>query len=413
MNLAALALAATLTVAAAPADDAREPLLRVVTLDGRHLEADAFRTDGGGLVLTVDKKDQRVDFSDLLEATTREQRRRRREPAPASVEVELSNGDLVRGLLVSAKSETGFTVASPALGRLEVSLDFVLRVRFLRNLERFEDPVVLTPGDKTDRFLFASGDQLEGTLRAVGTDGVTVRTSAGRDRTLPIDDLVGFALVPFPGPEEKGVRVRVDLNDGSRLSGASLQGIEDGKRLLLKGTMDGHDHSFATTALASITARGGKGVILSDLRPISVEVKPYWGDDPMVLHHVPRYDRAFTLAPGAPPALRLGGRRYARGISVFSGTTLTYDLDGKNFKQFTASVGVDDAGVRGAVEFEVLLDGESVWKSGVVRVLKPGETPLKVPAVDVSGRKTLQLRVHAGPGDDVQDYADWVGAALR
>jgi hypothetical protein len=75
-------------------------------------------------------------------------------------------------------------------------------------------------------------------------------------------------------------------------------------------------------------------------------------------------------------------------------------------------VGVDDSGPKGAVEFEVLLDGKRAWRSGVVRPLAPGAEPLAIPPIDVSKAKTLSLVVHAGPGDDVQDFADFVKAAL-
>ena len=127
----------------------------------------------------------------------------------------------------------------------------------------------------------------------------------------------------------------------------------------------------------------------------------------------PRFDRALVLDPGPAPPLRLGGRTWYRGVSAFSGTTVTWDIAGKGFRTFTAAVGVDDAGPKGRVEFEVLLDGKSAWRSAPVGTVAPGAEPVPVPALDVSAAKSLSLVVHFGPGQDVQDFADWVRPALR
>jgi len=423
MNRVTVALAVTMLLVGSAASIAEpladsgerikaEPAVRAVTLNGVRTSGETLRAEGTGLVIGRGEESSRIEFADLLEVTLKAPPERRREPNAFSIEVELSNGDLVRGRLVSGQDETGFVISSAALGKVSISLDLVLRVRFLRNLERFEDPVTLAAGEKTDQFLFTSGDRLEGTMRSLGTDGVRVRTDTGRNRLLKLDDLLGFALVPFDPEKEEGVRVRVDLRGGSRLSGTALQSSADGKSMTLKGTLDGRDRAIPFAAVAAITARGGRGVILSDLTPTRVDVKPYWGDDPIVLHHKPRFDRAFSLEAGAPPPLRIGGRTFSRGVSVFSGTTLTYDLAEGGFTRFTTAVAVDDGGPKGAVEFEILVDGKSAWRSGIVTAVEPGAGAMEVPAVDLTGKKILQLRVHAGPGDDVHDYADWVDAAL-
>ncbi|MCK6482316.1 MAG: NPCBM/NEW2 domain-containing protein [Planctomycetes bacterium] len=321
------------------------------------------------------------------------------------------DGDRLRGLLAKGLGESGFLLRSPSLGEIEVPLERVATVRFAAAAGKAADPPELRAGERSDRFFFASGDRLDGTLRSLGPEGAKVRTAAGEERTLAPDSLLGFALLPLGAKPEKGLRIRVALEEGTLLSGTSL--AEAGKEWLLRGAGGGTgpaaDRTVPPAAVIGLAVRGGRGTPLPDLAPASVEVRAYWGEDPPVLDLRPRTDRAFTLEPGPAPPLRAAGVPHLRGLSMFSGTTVTYDLAGKGFRRFVASVAVDDAGPKGAVEFEILLDGKSAWRSPVVR---SGAPPLRAPGIDLSAAKSLALVVHAGPGDDVQDYADWLRAAF-
>jgi hypothetical protein len=412
--LAPFAAAQAAAPAPAPAAPGRA---RIHCLDGRTLSGQAlvFDASKGRLAVGEEGAAAGVELADVLEASAAPAASTSGKGLPGSpaaplVEAELFNRDLVRGLLVRGIGETGFVVQTAPLGEVEVYLDALASVRFPAGYARADDPPPLEPGANADRVIFATGDRLDGTLRTLGPGGITVRAAGGGDRTLKIEGLLGVALTPLPRKPEAGLRVQLALTDGSRISGKSLD--FRGGSWVLAGTIDGKDRSIAAAHLAGLSVRGGRGTPLSDLVPAKVEVKTYWGDDPLAAVLRPRFDRAFTLDRGAPPPIRLGGREFLRGVSTFSGTTLTYDLSGKGFRTFTASVGVDDAGPKGAVVFEVLLDGKSAWKSGPVRALPAEGEPLALPALDVSAAKTLSLAVHAGPDDDVQDFADWVKAAL-
>jgi hypothetical protein len=156
---------------------------------------------------------------------------------------------------------------------------------------------------------------------------------------------------------------------------------------------------------------------LSDLPAAKVEVTPFWktvAGDPAVLY-APRMDRSFTGR-----ALRCGGRAWVKGIGVYSGTSMTWNLDGK-FSEFRTSAGLDDgAGPLGGVVFELLVDGQVKWTSGYLRGASIAQghgkpSPAAAPHLDVKGAKTLTLRVAAGDAEDpwpVSDEADWLGAIL-
>jgi hypothetical protein len=283
-------------------------------------------------------------------------------------------------------------------------------VRFPAGYAKAADPPPLRAPEGADRVLFSTGDRIDGTLRSVDPERLRFRASDGGDRDLPLDGLLGFALAPLPRKPETGVTVQLALAEGSRLTGREV--LSSGANWTLQGTLDGKDRTIRAAAVTGLSVRGGRGTPLSDLAPASVAVKPFWGDDPPVLPLRPAFDRAFTLERGTPPPLRIGGRAYLRGVSCFSGTTIAYDLGGLGAKALVGSVGVDDGGPKGAVVFEVLVDGKSAWKSGVVRAAPPGGDPVAMPRIPLAGAKSLSLVVHAGPDDDVQDYADWVGVVL-
>jgi hypothetical protein len=406
-----LAVAAAANAAPAAAADAPPPV-RVVTFDGRVLPGDALVPAGGSLELRAGEATTAIPVAEVLEAVFEVPAfPDAAVPGALAVDVALVNRDRIPGTLARGEGEQGFVVRSRSLGEVAIPLDLVASVRFPAAWSRVPDPPALATGGREDCFLFLSGDRLDGTLRSVSAEEVRVRSSSGEDRTIRTDQLLGFALAALPPKPAAGLRVQVALADGTLLTGSGIAG--DATRWTLPGTPDGRERSFPTALVAGFSVRGGAGTCLSDLEPETVEVRPFWGDDPPVLPFRPVVDRAFTLDPGAPPPIRLGGRTWLRGISMFSGTTATWSLEGRGFRSFSAAVGVDDAGPRGRVEFEVLLDGKSAWRSPALGTVAPGGEPTAIPPLEIAGAKTISLRVHAGPGDDVQDFADWVRPVLR
>ena len=59
---------------------------------------------------------------------------------------------------------------------------------------------------------------------------------------------------------------------------------------------------------------------------------------------------------------------YDKGIGTHANSTIVYDLTDKNVDLFSAFVGVDRAmyGSVGSVQFEVYVDGEKVYDSGLM-----------------------------------------------
>jgi hypothetical protein len=105
--------------------------------------------------------------------------------------------------------------------------------------------------------------------------------------------------------------------------------------------------------------------------------------------------------------LTVGGVVYAKGLGTHAPASVSVYLGGR-CRAFTSLVGLDDETTQpGSVTFQVLVDDEVRYDSGVVR---PG--PAVPVSVDTTGARMLTLRVTDGGDGKNFDHADWVDARL-
>lgn len=102
---------------------------------------------------------------------------------------------------------------------------------------------------------------------------------------------------------------------------------------------------------------------------------------------------------------------YERGIGAHANSTIVYDLSDKNMDYFTSYVGVDRQmyGSVGSVSFEVYVDGEKRFDSGLMN----SKDPQKFIEVDINGAKELKLVVTDGGNGIGSDHATWGNAKLH
>lgn len=102
---------------------------------------------------------------------------------------------------------------------------------------------------------------------------------------------------------------------------------------------------------------------------------------------------------------------YERGIGAHSTATIIYDLSDKNYDIFSAYVGVDRAmhGSVGSVQFEVFVDNELAFDSGVMN----SRDAKKYVEVSIAGAKQLKLVVKDGGNGDGSDHATWGDTKLH
>jgi len=102
---------------------------------------------------------------------------------------------------------------------------------------------------------------------------------------------------------------------------------------------------------------------------------------------------------------------FERGVGAHSTSTITYDLTDKDYGYFSSYVGVDRQmhNTVGSVSFEVYVDGEKKFDSG----LMTSKEPMKYLEVDINGAKELKLVVTDGGNGNGSDHATWGDAKLH
>ena len=120
-------------------------------------------------------------------------------------------------------------------------------------------------------------------------------------------------------------------------------------------------------------------------------------------------NRAAYADPATALALKIHNHDYTHGLGHHAPGEIVVDVS-EGYERFEAEVGLQWQGgaAPGSVVFEVLVDGRSVFNSGVMR---ENDDP-KVVSVDLADVRTLTLRL-GDAGDGIgYDAADWCDARL-
>jgi hypothetical protein len=133
------------------------------------------------------------------------------------------------------------------------------------------------------------------------------------------------------------------------------------------------------------------GIFLDALEPVSATQG--WG---MLQKNQSVWEKPMTIA----------GTSYRRGLGTHAPSKIVYALEGK-YKRFQAMAGAD-AATSPTITFEVWVDGQKRWESG----LMTRDTSAKTVDIDVAGAKALELVVGDAGNGIMADHADWADARL-
>ena len=319
------------------------------------------------------------------------------EEPPAPMCVLLAGGDKIYGT-ISGSSPDQLIFDTVMRKRIAIPLERIRaclmpKARLPKWQKRAEQMIGKTQSSE-DRLLMINGDMLRGFLVRIAPQKITFE-HAGREMEIDPALMVALAMVPEPYAAGSAPRVRLEFVDGSTLTVSRVRWTPDGLDLTF---FDGSLQGLSPQALRSAEIRGGRWIWLSSLTPSKYEHTPL-----LSLKWPYRIDKNVLGGP-----LSIGGRGFDSGIGVHSRSVLTYELDGQ-YREFTAQCGLDDAaGLMGDVSASIVVDGEVKWEE---RHMRGGTQPRAV-RIDVSGARTLKLRVDFGGNGDVRDRFDWADAAL-
>jgi hypothetical protein len=400
----ALLLAGSLSVH----NPAQEPRLEIVRLDGQ--------TEIGTLVgltpeikIAVTEGVISVPWSEILSLRPADTNPTTRPADAPPLEATLADGSVLAGE-ITAGGQDRFALRLSGGQECRLGLSDVRSIRVLaapalaqeKMAELLPTAATATSGgadaadeNATDVAVVARGAEvvvLRGRILELGPQRVQVDWN-GREVALPWARLGGLI---FAHPAARRAPCIVRLTTGNAIAGQVVGGAAG--VLKLRCTAFENDVDLPWSSVERIDCHSERLVILTDLKPTRYEFEPF-------------FDKAWDYATDATltgQPIQLGGRTFARGLSMHSRSKLVYALDGQ-FERFTATAGIlDEMGPRGCVTLRVRGDGRVLWSAEGVR---GGEPPREV-SVEIAGVRELALEVDYDADLDLSDQAAWGFARL-
>ena len=214
-----------------------------------------------------------------------------------------------------------------------------------------------------------------------------------------VDGLLYYAAAAQTLPDARCV---VSDAAGGRVQAKSVT-LAEGKLRVVSPA--GLELVYPLAEIARIDYSQGNLQYLSDMKPESTTWTPYLGaaaSPASAAFYRPRLDRALEGGP-----LRVGGKKYAKGLAIHSRTELVYRLPAK-FSRFQAVAGIDD-GVRGSGHVRLLIMGDD--KTLLDELIAGKDAPRAVD-LDIKGVNRLKITVDYGEDLDVSDHLDLCEARI-
>ncbi len=281
-------------------------------------------------------------------------------------------------------AQTG-RVSLPMLASIEArGADGMLRARVaeLRRADSDGDAAVVARG--------AEALTLRGAVKRVTAEGVDFDWN-GRELRLPWANVVGVVLAR---PAARSSTAIVRLHDGTTFAGRVVEG--DDQAVVVQSAAF-ERLRLAWSQIDRIDVRSQRVVFLSEIEPARYDFEPFFDK---------RWDYARDRTLSGQP-IRLGGREFARGLTLHSRAALAYRIAGE-FDTFVATVGIcDEIGARGAALARILADDQVVWEAP----LRGGAAAVDV-RVPLRGVSELILQVDYDAQLDIGDHVCWGLARL-
>lgn len=321
-------------------------------------------------------------------------------PGPPSLarepHVVFANGDFVLARVESTADES-VQVRSRMFGELSLPWEAVSALVLRRDDSgRVGGRAASMPTD-ADVLALTNGDTLSGTILSMDASQIELDSTVGKievARSGVASVFFNPELLHLPKPE--GLRALVWFADGSRLTATSLGWSDKG---LVVETPYSLRARIPPAAIEKMQFLDGRLVYLSDLEPERYEHTPFLSV---------RWPYERDRSVGGNP-LTLGGTVYAKGLGMHGTSRIVYALDGL-YDRFEATLGIDDETQGdGSVVFRVLVDGQEVYTSPILRGT---DDPIRLEPIKVAGARSLELAIDRADYGDVQDHADWADARL-
>ncbi len=318
----------------------------------------------------------------------------------------LHDGSQIFGNVLSG-DQKALVMNSFSFGEISIDLTQIREIRLSDTLASVE-----SKDTESDILYFKTGDVLKCLIVYLGAGYVQVQhpqLGIRKEYFAKLDRIV-FAQLESPSIPKGELIAIVRGMDHSLLAGKIVKISEN--HLTLHVLSLNQEIKILHSQIQHFAFRGGSFVYLSDLPAdeYKAEYIPYFAGptEPFL----PKFDK--NQRGGE---IFLNGQSFFKGIGVISRTEITVSLQ-KKYRKFQSHIGIDDQIremykqnpylIGGSVSFQVYLDGQKKWDSGIIRWFDPPQSL----DINVSGYKDMVLIVDFADNANANDLANWAGALL-
>lgn len=375
----------------------------VTTLDGQVVQGELVRLDREVIGLSLDGNVQSIPRGQVVELQQQIDESRLM-PLAGQMEVHLVGGSLLRVKAIKRAGDR-CQLTTGESGSIEVPASALSQVLAsgLRSGEEERWKQLVAGVQSTDLLVVKKNDNLDFVSGVIGNiDEAGVEFLLGeRSAKVPWDRIFGLIFLKSKAAG-RPAGITLETMDGQELKAESVLLSEGLLQVQLSG------EAVVTLPLAQaqrIDFSAGKIRSLSDLKPVSVVIKPFFDRE-----WKPGFDRNTHGEP-----LFIGGKIYRKGICLHSHTELTYRLAGE-FTQFRAVAGLDQSinPRRGDVNLVIKGDGKTLFEKNFSMASTQSQyvTPLAI-ELDLAGVNELTFVVDFGSDQiDIGDNLNLVDARL-
>lgn len=303
------------------------------------------------------------------------------------------------------------SVRSPLLGEMALELTLIEEIRF-KSDDKGKNDKIGNSEEETDVLYFDNGDVMKCLIDQFAKGYVQVQHRQLGMRKEYLQNIRRITFAQLETPKKSSDLGAILLGtDNSKLYGEIVN--LDRQGLLWQLNCIDKSFSLPFDKIRSFFFINGRFVYISDLPKEAYQIRytPYFSPS-LEQPFLPKLDRNQAGGP-----IRIGKQTFYKGIGVLSRTEITVNLD-KKYKKFQSHIGIDveiqnsarenPLMLGGSVLFEITVDGEKKFESGIMR----WDSEPKLLEIDVSGKKNLVLFVDFADNGNAGDYANWGGARL-
>jgi hypothetical protein len=325
----------------------------------------------------------------------------RDKPEPAvQVRLVLRGGQVLFGALREPLKPDSLTIQHRLLGSMDLPFDQISEIRLESDPAAAHRAIASTTG-AFDVLWLANGDRVEGILRSMGADQLTVELASGQHVRMPTRAvrLIQLAAVSSPATATDSrpapVLAWLRLRDGQRIAASRIGW--DPAHLAVTFAFQGRPIVLPAEQIAGIEPVTTKWQWLTDLPPAGYEHKPLLA--PFLKWRID------LTAAGTP--VWCNGSPVPRGLGMPAGSTIRFDLGGAYSRLLVWPILDDSSGPAGSCTARILVDGKPQWEGTVKSFARSAGV-----IVDLADKRELVLHVEPADTGDVLTRFVWAWPAL-